>query len=113
MSGRARRGVACDRGQAAVASVLVVAALFAATLAGVAAVGRATLDQARAQTAADSAALGALDGGRPAAVALARAHGAELVGYGDDGNGGAVVTVTVRIGERTASASASAAPTPP
>jgi len=101
----AKGGTGSDRGQAAVTVVMVAAALFAVTVVALVTAGHRTLDQARAQTAADSAALGGLHGGRPVAAELAGAHGAELVEFVAVGTG--VVTVVVRVGDRTATAAAS------
>jgi|GEM_PF-596611 len=94
-----------DRGQAAVAVVMVAAALFAVTVVALVTLGHRTLDQVRAQTAADSAALGGLHGGKPVAAELADAHGAELVEFVAAPRTG-VVTVVVRVGDRTATAAA-------
>ena len=85
----------------------VVAVLIVTMSVAVAAMGRTTIDRTRAQTAADAAALAAVDGGPAAARDLAARHGAvvvELSVAGDE------VTVTVRLGEVTATARATDAP---
>jgi Flp pilus assembly protein TadG len=102
MSGR-------DRGQAAVLVMVVAAVLFVAMSAALVDVGGRLIDRARAQTAADAAALGAVSGGREAAETLARRHGATLVSFGRGPDAG-LVTVVVRLGTATADAAASDAP---
>lgn len=67
------------------------------------AVGRAAGERARAQTAADAAALAAVVEGRPAAVELARANGGELVSFRLEGG---EVVVEVRVGRAVARARA-------
>jgi len=98
-----------DRGQAAIAVVIIAAALFMALSSATLVVGGRMLDRTRAQTAADAAALGALQGGRGAAVALAERHGGELVSF-ERVPGGHRVRVVVRVGERSATAAATDAP---
>jgi hypothetical protein len=61
------------------------------------------VDGVEARTAADAAALASVRGGRPAALALATANGAELVAWARQGD---EVIVTVRVGEATAVARA-------
>lgn len=107
-AGDVEGGTVVDRGQAAVMVVTVAAALFVVAVVALVTVGRHTLDQARAQTAADSAALGALGGGRGVAAELADEHGAELVEFRVAASTG-VVTVIVRVGARSAAASAGGA----
>lgn len=80
---------------------LAVAGLVLAQLAG-----RAQL-MARAQTAADAAALAGVADNRSAAVQLAVANGAELTGFEA---GGGVVRVEVRLGGESAAAAAERAP---
>jgi hypothetical protein len=92
-----------DRGQAAIVLLAVVAVLVVTMSVAVAAMGRTAIDRTRAQTAADAAALAALDGGPAAATALATRHGAVVVALAVTGD---VVTVTVRLGEVTATARA-------
>ncbi len=72
-------------------------------------VGGNALDRTRAQTAADSAALASLEGGRDAAVRLAGRHGASIVSW-SRGPGPDEVTVVVRLGDATATARASNSP---
>lgn len=96
-----------DRGQAAVLVLVVVAVLLVAISSAVAAMGRATIDRTRAQTAADAAALASLEGGPTAAADLAGRHGAVVTAWSSSGDS---VTVTVRIGEVSATARASDAP---
>lgn len=94
-----------DRGQAAITVVLVAAALFVAAATAIAAVGSDVLERTRAQTAADSAALAALEGGPHAASRLAQRHDATVVSFDTNAVSG-VVTVVVRVGGQTATASA-------
>jgi outer membrane lipoprotein SlyB len=75
--------------------------VLAALLLG--AFGRATADRARAQTAADAAALAGVVEGEAAAAELARANGGELVSFRvDDGD----TVVEVRVGGSVARARA-------
>ena len=91
-----------DDGQAMPLALALAALAAVLTLAmGVFAAG--VVDAGRARTAADAAALAAVEGGRPAASRLAARHGATVVGWH---RRGATVTVTVRIGDATATASA-------
>ena len=96
-----------DRRQAAIVLVAVAAVLVVTMTVAVAAMGRTAIDRTRAQTAADAAALAALDGGPAAATALAARHGCVVVALSvaDD-----VVTLTVRLGDVTATAPATDAP---
>jgi hypothetical protein len=83
---------------------LVLAALLAV---GVGRVGSVVLQRQRAQIAADAAALAGVRGGRSAAVSLAEANGATLVGFervDDD------VVVTVQVGVAEAAARATDGP---
>jgi Putative Flp pilus-assembly TadE/G-like len=98
-----------DRGQAAVLFVVVVSMLFVVSITAVAVVGGRVVDRARAQAAADAAALGSLEEGRADAELLAARHGAVLVSW-VRGPGPDEVTVTVRFGTATATARASDAP---
>jgi amino acid transporter len=102
MSGR-------DRGQAAVLVLVLATVLFVSMSAALVGVGGRVIDRARAQTAADAAALGAIIGGREAAETLAQRHGATLVSFVHGPDAGRV-TVVVRLGTATADASASDAP---
>lgn len=95
-----------DRGQAAVLVVVTATALLVVFLLALSSLGRGVLDRTRAQTAADAAALASLDGGRGAAVDLARRHDATVLSW-ERGPGPFEVTVTVRLGASTATARAS------
>ncbi len=88
-----------------VAAVVIGAALMSA----LGAIGSTLRDRARAQAAADAAALASLDGGRPAAVALASANGAALLSWAS-GPGIGEVTVVVRVDDVTATARATDVP---
>jgi hypothetical protein len=98
-----------DRGQAAVLLVVVASAIFLVSTLALVVLGGRVVERARAQTAADAAALVSLDGGRPSAEVLAARPGAELVswvrGPADD-----EVTVVVRLGRARATARATDAP---
>lgn len=83
----------------AVVSVLLVGGLLVLLVP----IGRATSNRARAQTAADAAALAGASGGPTAARALARANGGEVIELEESGDG---ITVTVRVGAATATARA-------
>ena len=98
-----------DSGQSAVLVLIVAAALGAALLAALVDFGGITQDRARAQTAADAAALASLDGGRAAAAEYAQLHGGAVVSW-VSGPGDDEVTVVVRVGDSTATARASDAP---
>ena len=87
--------------------VSVVAVLLVVFCLAVGAMGRVAIDRTRAQTAADAAALAALDGGRAAAIDLAQRHGATVTAWSRTGD---EVTVVVRIGDTTATARATNAP---
>ena len=100
---RSGRGLAAaDSGQviplAAALMVLVITALVALVPAA-----EALADRARASTAADAAALAGAAEGEDAARALARANGAELVEFRQEGE---EVLVGVRVGSVEASARA-------
>jgi Flp pilus assembly protein TadG len=98
-----------DRGQSAVLVLVVALALGIALLAALVDFGGVTQDRARAQTAADAAALASLDGGAVAAHDFAARHGATVVSW-SRGPGDDEVTVRVRLGDSTATARASNAP---
>jgi len=83
--------------------VLALAAVMVVMAAALAVLGRRAVDAAGAQTAADAAALAAVQGGPTAARALAEANGAELVDLRREGGD---TLVTVRVGDRTATARA-------
>jgi hypothetical protein len=71
--------------------------------------GATTQQRARAQTAADAAALASLDGGSTAASTFAIRHGATVVSW-SRGPEPHQVTVVVRLGNATALARATNAP---
>jgi len=98
-----------DAGQSAIVVLVVAVALGAALLLALVDFGGVAQDRARAQTAADAAALASLEGGRGAAVALAGRHGATVISW-VTGPGEYEVTVVVRFGDSTATARASNAP---
>ena len=98
-----------DRGQSAVLVLVITATLGAALLAALVDFGGMTQDRARAQTAADAAALASFDGGRVVAADLAERHGGVVVSW-LLGPGEHEVTVVVRVGDSTATARASNAP---
>ena len=91
-----------DDGQAA-ALPLALAALALVLAMAFGAFAGDVVDVARARTAADAAALAAVEGGRPAASRLAARHGATVVAWQRHG---ATVTVTVRVGDAMATARA-------
>lgn len=97
-----------DRGQSAVLVLVVAATLGVAVVMALADVGGGVIDRTRAQTAADAAALGSLEGGRATAERLARRHSATIVSWSRDGRWR--VRVTVRLGDATATAHASNRP---
>lgn len=96
-------------GQSAVLLLVASAAITVALLVAIARVGGVAVDRGRAQTAADAAALAGLTGGRAAAIALASANGATLVGWSRDPARHEVI-VTVRVGDTSATARATDAP---
>jgi len=98
-----------DDGQSAVALMVMVAVLFVALVVAAGTFGGRALDRTRAQTAADAAALGSIDGGRLGARRLVDAHDAVLVSW-EPGPGPHDVTVVVRLGDATATARATNAP---
>lgn len=101
--------VRSECGQSAVLVLVVVAMLGAVLAAALADFGAAVQQRARAQTAADAAALASLDGGRWAAERFAARHGAAVVTW-HRGPGPFEVTVVVRLGDATATARASNRP---
>lgn len=103
-----RAGRDADRGQAAVFVVLVAVAMFAVVVTGLTTLGRRVVDRARAQSAADAAALASVDGGRAPAAELAAAAGGSVASWERLADG--TVVVTVRLGGISATASASSAP---
>jgi hypothetical protein len=98
-----------DQGQAALLFVVVCTALFVASVMALSVFGSHVVDRTRAQSAADAAALGSLDGDRAVAAALAERHGGVLVDW-SQGPGPFEVTVVVRVGDVTATARASDSP---
>jgi outer membrane lipoprotein SlyB len=87
-----------------VTPVLAVAVLVMALGAvGVARVGLAAADRARARTAADAAALAGAAGGEDEARELARRNGARMIGYREEGSD---VVVVVQFDEAQATARA-------
>ncbi|MFK8022872.1 MAG: hypothetical protein AB8G26_02810 [Ilumatobacter sp.] len=98
-----------DRGQAALLVVVVAATLLTAIIAALSMIGTQLIDERRAQTAADAAALAALAGGRSAAAEFAERHGATLVSW-ESGPGPQEVTVVVSVGASSATARATDAP---
>lgn len=89
--------------------LVLTAALGTALLAALVDFGGIAQDRARAQTAADAAALASLDGGRVVASDFAQRHGGVIVSW-VAGPGEHEVTVVVRVGDSTATARASNAP---
>jgi len=81
-------------------AVIVVAGLLTIAVGSMAA---DVVDAARAQTAADAAALASIDGGRAAASSLAGEHGGTVVAWSQQGT---VITVSVRVGDAVAVARA-------
>ena len=99
-----------DKGQAVLLMVAVVASCALLAVA-VGSLGVSLRERQQAQTAADAAALGGVDGGAPAAAAIAEANGAELTSFDRIPSGaGWTVTVTVSVGEASASARATNGP---
>ncbi len=98
-----------DRGQVLplVALVLVFAVMVAT---GIAHLAVEATERARAEHAADAAALAGAVGDRPAAATLARANGAELESFARDGD---IVVVAVRRHGHRATARAEAVVTIP
>jgi len=89
------------------AAIIVVAAVLTIAFGSMAG---DVLDAARAQTAADAAALASIEGGRAAAGDLAARHGATVVSWS---RRGAVVEVAVQVGEAVAVARATGGPSEP
>lgn len=96
----------CDRGQALPLTAAAMALALACALL-VSTVGARAADAARAQTAADAAALAGVDGGRSAARDMARDNGGHLEAFRDVGR---VVEVEVTVGTATAVARAARLP---
>ena len=87
--------------------LLVVVALAAVSIVAVAEFGVRLVHEARAQAAADAAALAGVMSGEQAALSVAARNGALLVSFRTDGS---LVTVVVAIGPVTAVARASRSP---
>jgi len=98
-----------DAGQAAVFLLMVVMAVGIALTSALVEFGAIAQRRARAQTAADAAALASLDGGAAAASTYAERHGAIVVSW-LQGPEPHQVTVVVRLCDTTASARATNAP---
>jgi hypothetical protein len=95
-----------DRGQAVIL-LLAVVVMAALSVVAVGLFGGRIVVRGHAQTAADASALAATSGGRSAAVRLAAANGARLVGYAEVGD---AVTVTVEVDGERATARATDGP---
>ena len=96
-----------DRGSALVFVVIVTVAFTGAAGAALTALSRDLIDVSRARSAADAAALAAVEGGPAAATQLAAANGATLVSWAQDGPD---VVVEVRVGNVVARARATNVP---
>ena len=96
-----------DRGSMLVFVMLVGVALTAAVTLALQPVLVGLIDHARAQHAADAAALAGVTGGESAASSLAAANHGTLVAWSRDGF---EVTVTVQVGEQRATARATNEP---
>ncbi|HZB41059.1 MAG TPA: hypothetical protein VE487_08845 [Ilumatobacter sp.] len=96
-----------DRGSMLVFVMLVGVAFTAAVTLALLPVLTALLDHARAQNAADAAALAGVSGGAAASGAIAAANDATVVAWSRSGHD---VTVTVQVGEQRATARATDEP---
>jgi hypothetical protein len=96
-----------DRGSMLVFVMLVGVAFSAAVTLALLPVLTALIDHARAESAADAAALAGVTGGEAASGAIAAANGAALVAWSRSGHD---VTVTVQVGEQEATARATDEP---
>ena len=96
-----------DRGSMLVFVMLIGVAFTATVTLALLPVLVGLIDHARAQNAADAAALAGVTGGEAAASAIASANDATLVAWS---RAGYEVTVTVQVGEQEASARATNAP---
>jgi len=96
-----------DQGQSALLVMFVTVAVLALLLVAMTAYGGRLADRARAQSAADAAALALVLEGPSMAAELVSAHGATMVSSSFDGE---TAIVTVRVGTSTATASATDAP---
>lgn len=99
-----------DRGQA-LGLIVIAVTLIICSMVAIVDVSARLVERSRAQTAADSAALAGVDGGRAAANAVAAANGGHIVSFArhvaDDGTD---VAVTVAVGDESGSARASSRP---
>ena len=95
-----------DHGQAVMLMLSIVALIGLLTV-GVAKVGALLVEQSRARTAADAAALAGVSGGPAIAAAVAAADGATLLSFRREE---ADVVVVVRVGHTHARARATAGP---
>ena len=100
------------RGDGGQAMPLAMAAIVVAGLLTIAVGSMAAdvVDAARAQTAADAAALASIEGGRTAASSMAIEHGGSMVAWSQQGT---VITVSVRVGDAVAVARATGGGPPP
>jgi hypothetical protein len=96
-----------DRGSMLIFVMLVGVAFTAAVTLALLPVLTALIDHARAQNAADAAALAGVTGGAAASSAIAAANDATVVAWSRSGYD---VTVTVRVGEQQATARATDEP---
>jgi hypothetical protein len=96
-----------DRGSMLVFVMLVGVAFTAAVTLALLPVLTALIYHARAESAADAAALAGVTGGEAASGAIAAANGAALVAWSRSGHD---VTVTVQVGEQEATARATDEP---
>lgn len=98
-----------ETGGAGLVAVVVMIVLSVVMASALDDLGSTTVDRARAQTAADAAALAGLRGGHTMASSIAARHGAVLVTWAHD-PASSQVTVSVRFGEIAAVARATDAP---
>jgi predicted RND superfamily exporter protein len=96
-----------DRGSMLVFVMLVGVAFTAAVTLALLPVLTALIDHARAQNAADAAALAGVTGGAAASSAIAASNDATVVAWSRSGHD---VTVTVQVGEQQATARATDEP---
>ena len=98
-----------DAGGAGLVAFVVLIVLSVVMASALGDLGSTTVDRARAQTAADAAALAGLRGGQTMASSIASRHGAVLVTWAHD-LASSQVTVGVRFGDSSAVARATDAP---
>ena len=96
-----------DRGSMLVFVMLVGVAFTAAVTLALVPVLNALIDHARAESAAEAAALAGVTGGEVASGAIAAANGAAIVAWSRSGHD---VTVTVQVGDQQATARATDEP---